>query len=116
MPQAIDKLKYDYEQGLEFFGKYKNAKRIKSNFDPVDKLIALLEANPRLIYIDFFSLYKVFPDVSVDFVEKVLSKRSDLDKTLVKEIMDGIKEKVAEDSAKGLVSTQTSIFSKINYK
>ena len=117
MPVAAEKLRSDLNQVIEFFSKSKSAKRVKTTFDPIDKLIALIEANPRLIYIDFFSLYKAYPDINVEFVEKVLSRRSDLDKSQVKEVVDGIKAKVKEDSVRleGKPETLT-IFSKVNYK
>ena len=117
MPVAAEKLRYDLELVIEFFSRSKSAKRVKSSFDAIDRIIALIEANPRLLYIDFFSLYKVFPDVPVDFIQTVLSKRSDLDKSQVKEVVDGIKDKVKEDTKDGTKENEVqTIFSKINLK
>ncbi len=117
MPQAADKLREDLTLSIDFFSKSKSAKRIKSSFDCIDKLVALLEANPRLVYIDFFSIYKVFPDIPIDFIDKILSKRSDIDKSQLKEIIEGIKEKLKEDADRGESKTDVqTIFSKINYK
>ena len=118
MPSAADKARADMNCVVEFFSQSKSAKRVKGLLDPVEKIVALLEANPRLIYIDFFSLYKTYPDVPIEFIQHLLSKRSDLDKSQTKEIIEGIKEKVQEESERtnGKGAEIHTIFSKVNMK
>ena len=116
IPEAGEKLRNDLNSVIEFFSKSKSQKRIKSSFDCIDRLISLIEANQRLIYIDFFSLYKSFPDVNIDFIEKLLGKRSDMEKSQIKEIMEGIKSKVQEDTNHPKYKEVQTIFSKVNYK
>lgn len=101
---------------MDLFSKSKPQKRIKASFECIERLVSLIESNPRLIYIDFFGLYKSFPDVNIDFIEKMLSKRSDMDKTQVKEIMEGIRSKVEEDISSSYYKETSTIFSRVNYK
>lgn len=100
---------------MDLFSKSKSQKRIKASFECIDRLVSLIESNPRLIYIDFFGLYKAFPDVNIDFIEKILSKRSDMDKAQVKEIMEGIRSKVEEDMSSSYYKETSTVFSRVNY-
>ena len=116
IPEAGDKLRSDLNSIIDFFAKSKSQKRIKASFEPIDRLVSLIESNPRLLYIDFFGLYKAFPDVNVDFIEKMLSKRSDMDKSQIREVMEGIKSKVQEDMSNSNYKPANTIFSRVNYK
>jgi hypothetical protein len=116
LPEAGEKLRNDLSSIIDLFSKSKPQKRIKQSFECIDRLVSLIESNPRLIYIDFFGLYRAFPDINIDFVEKIISKRSDIDKTELKEIMDGIREKVEEDKSSNYFKETTTIFSRVNFK
>lgn len=110
MPSAPERMRTDVEMVVNFFSRTKSAKRAKASFEVIEKIVGLIESSPRMLYIDFYSLWKQFPDMSLDFVEKVLSKRDDLDKSAVREIIDLCKQK-AIDLNKDAPPT---VFSKIS--
>ena len=61
-------------------------------------------------------LEKKYPFFYVDFIEKMLSKRSDMDKSQIREVMEGIKSKVQEDMSNSNYKPANTIFSRVNYK
>ncbi|KAJ3331376.1 SNARE-binding exocyst subunit S6 [Blyttiomyces sp. JEL0837] len=99
-PIAIEKMKSDLEAIIEFFSRFKAAKRVRASFEVAEKIISLLESNARLVFLDFYSLWKAFPDVPMTMIEDLLMKRDDLDRSTVKEIMEQCKVKVAEEKEK----------------
>ncbi|KAJ3321383.1 SNARE-binding exocyst subunit S6 [Boothiomyces sp. JEL0866] len=111
MPSATDRMRQDLDSLISFFSRSKNAKRVKASFEVIEKIIGLVESNPRMLYIDFYSLWKQFPDMPLDFVEKVLSKRDDLDKSQVREIMELCRSKTKDERTE---DTPPTIFSKIS--
>jgi hypothetical protein len=110
MPVAAEKMKVDLEIVENFFSTMKSAKRVKAIFEVIEKMISLVESSPRMVYIDFYSLWKQFPDLPMDFVEKILSKRDDLDKATVKEVLELCKSKTKDER---VVAFEPTIFSKI---
>jgi hypothetical protein len=111
MPEAPDRMRRDLDQLVNFFSRTKSAKRAKASFEVIEKIIGLVESNPRMFYIDFYSLWKQYPDMPLDFVEKVISKRDDMDKSTVREIMDLCKSKTQGDRQENF---QPTVFSKIS--
>jgi exocyst complex component 3 len=111
MPVASDKIKSEVKQLTDFFLKFKKEKRVQQGLDPIIKVVAVLDSNARMAFMDFYTLWKAYPDIPIGFVEDVLSKRDDLEKSQVKEIMENIKAKLKEDPR---VPTQPSIFSKLS--
>ena len=65
----------------------------------------------QTVFIDLFSTLKRFPDLPLDFVEKVLKKRDDLEKTDFKEAIENIKSKLKEIKPD---ETQATLFSRTN--
>ncbi|KAJ3211678.1 SNARE-binding exocyst subunit S6 [Dinochytrium kinnereticum] len=117
MPGAVDKMKNDLDMIIEFFSRFRTAKRVKVAFEVIDKIINFLEANPRMIFLDFYSLWKAYPDVPLSFIEDLMSKRDDLDRAQIKEIMEQCKERVLEEREKtGGKEVPSTIFSKISFK
>ena len=49
----------------------------------IEKLLAFIEADAEFAFVDFFTLYKAYPDISLDFVETLLVKRDDLDRNIL---------------------------------
>ncbi|KAJ3081134.1 SNARE-binding exocyst subunit S6, partial [Rhizoclosmatium hyalinum] len=113
LPLATEKMRLDLEMVTDFFSKYKAPKRVKAAFDVMEKIIAFIESNGSLLFLDFYtlapvlfwlnlwltnySLWKAYPDIPLPFVEELLFKRDDLDRTQVREVLDQIKTKVAEE-------------------
>eukprot|EP00842_Homolaphlyctis_polyrhiza_P005725 jgi/Hompol1/6153/HPOL_002608-RA len=113
MPIATERMRSDLELVQAFFIKTKNAKRAKAGFEIIEKLVALLEANPRMMFLDFYALWKAYPDVPLEYIERLLSKRDDLDKTQVRDMMDSCRSKVKEEP---VGEFQPTLFSKISMK
>ncbi|ORY37909.1 exocyst complex component Sec6, partial [Rhizoclosmatium globosum] len=97
LPLATEKMRLDLEMVTDFFSKYKAPKRVKAAFDVMEKIIAFIESNGSLLFLDFYTLWKAYPDIPLPFVEELLFKRDDLDRTQVREVLDQIKTKVAEE-------------------
>ncbi|KAI8849265.1 exocyst complex component Sec6-domain-containing protein [Chytridium lagenaria] len=117
MPGAVEKMKADLEMALEFFSRFRTAKRVKVAFEVMEKIINFIESNSRMIFLDFYSLWKAYPDVPLSFIEELLTKRDDLDRSQIKEIMEQCKERVLEEREKSTgKETPTTIFSKISFK
>jgi hypothetical protein len=110
MPSSPERMRADLDLVVNFFSRTKSAKRAKANFEVIDKIIGLIESNPRTLYIDFYSLWKQFPDMPLDFVEKILSKREDLDKATVRDIIDQCKQKGIEITK----DNPATVFSKLS--
>jgi hypothetical protein len=113
MPIATERMKTDVETCINYFSKSKNAKRVVASFEVIQKIIALLESNPRMLYLDFYNLYKTYPDVPIDYIEKLLSKRDDMDKASVRDLMDTVKTRMKDEKVEAF---QPSLFSKLNPK
>ena len=111
MPLAGQKMRADYEIALNFFSSQKSSKRAKSSFEVIDKILAVIESDAEFAFVDFFTLYKAYPDIPLDYVEALLSKRDDLDRSKVKEIMENCRRKVSEETN---VTNTTTLFSKIS--
>ncbi|KAJ3356197.1 SNARE-binding exocyst subunit S6 [Kappamyces sp. JEL0680] len=110
MPSAPERMRTDVEMVVGFFSRSKSAKRAKAAFEVIEKIVGLIESNPRMLYMDFYSLWNQFPDMPLDFVEKVLGKRDDLDKSTAREIIDQCKAKASELAR----DAPPSVFSKIS--
>ncbi|KAJ3034579.1 hypothetical protein HDV00_004942, partial [Rhizophlyctis rosea] len=81
----------------------------------LEKIISLIESEAGMAFLDFYALWKQFPDVPMDFVENVLSKRDDLDKAQVKEIMETCRTKAKEEIAR-VEGVGPTVFSKMGAK
>lgn len=114
LPTSIEKMKTDLESIVEFFSRFKTAKRVKASFEVVEKIIAMIESNPRLVFLEFYSLWKTYPDVPLSFVEDLLHKRDDLDRSAAREAVEQCKAKVMEEKEKNPGKEwPVSLFSKL---
>lgn len=113
MPIASERIRNDIEKCVNYFSKIKTPKRVLVYFESVRKVVALLDSNPRMIYLDFHSLWRAFPDISLDYVEKVLSKRDDLDKSQLKELIETCKSRLKDEV---IEEFQPTVFSKLYTK
>lgn len=111
---AGDKVRQDLQVAVEFFSTLKTPKKVKAILsDLVDPLIGIVEANADIVFLDFYSLWQVYPDVPLSYIEEILSKREDLSKSQVKEIIESCVEKVGLESRE-IISP--SLFSKLEEK
>jgi hypothetical protein len=62
-----------------------------------------------MLFLSWYSLWKVYNDVPLSFVEEIWMKRDDLDKATVKEAISNCKQKAKE----GNPDATTSLFSKL---
>jgi exocyst complex component 3 len=65
-----------------------------------------------MLYLDFYALYRAYPDVPLPYIEKILSKRDDLDKSQLNEMMETVKLKMKEDRPEQSESSPFSLLSK----
>lgn len=113
IPACLEHMKKDVQISFNFFAKYKTVDQLESHFASVEMIHHLLESNRRMVYVDYYALRQSFPDVPLAFVEDLLAKRDDLDKTALKEIMEGIKAKTREYEADP--NAPPTIFSRIKW-
>ncbi|KAJ3284204.1 SNARE-binding exocyst subunit S6 [Borealophlyctis nickersoniae] len=112
MPVAAERIRSDMERLVDFFSKIKSPKRAKAAFDVIEKILAFLESNPRMAFLDFYALWKAYPDVPLEFIELLLGRRDDLDKGQVKEVMEMCRTKAKEEGGK-LEQVHPTVFSKL---
>lgn len=114
MPMAGERLKSDLALATDFFSQHRPPKKVKASMgDIIEKIISLIEANHEIAFLDFYALWKTYPDMPLSFVEDVLSKRDDLTRAQLKEVMDSCAQKVKEDPRE---ATTPSPFSKLPKK
>ncbi|ORZ40500.1 exocyst complex component Sec6-domain-containing protein [Catenaria anguillulae PL171] len=92
-PQTGELLAHDHRQVVDMFAQFKSLKRVEKVFDVIDRLFRVLCASRKMIFLDFYSLAKAYPDVPLSVVEELLAKRDDLDKGALKETIEGIRAK-----------------------
>ncbi|KAJ3190257.1 SNARE-binding exocyst subunit S6 [Gaertneriomyces sp. JEL0708] len=115
MPMAVDRMKADLNRITSFFNNYKPVKRVKAAFEVMEKIIAFVEASPKMAFLDFYSLWKAYPDCPIEFFEWLLSKRDDMDKATLKEVTEACRSKAMEERPEG-TKTQETIFSRLSLK
>ncbi|CAO3591110.1 unnamed protein product [Absidia cylindrospora] len=113
MDVCLDKIQNDVRISFNFFAKYIPVEELEDRFDVIEKVHTLLESNRRMIFVDYYSLRQAYPDIPLAFVEDILGKRDDLDKSALKDIMEGIKAKAREYEPQ--VDTPPTIFSRIKW-
>lgn len=113
MEVCLDKIQKDVRLSFNFFAKFKSVEELEERFDVIDKVHTLLESNRRMIFVDYYSLRQAYPDVPLAFVEDILSKRDDLDRAALKDIIEGIKAKAREYEPDA--NTPPTIFSRIKW-
>ncbi|KAG2179498.1 hypothetical protein INT44_006344 [Umbelopsis vinacea] len=113
VPSCLDQIGKDVRISFNFFAKYKSIEELQVQFEALDLIHGLLKSNKSIIYVDYYNLRHAFPDIPLAFVEDLLSKRDDLDKASLKEIMEGIKAKSREYEADA--NAPPTIFSRIKW-
>ena len=63
------------------------------------------------MFIDFYTLFKAYPDIPLHFIEDLLYKRDDLTKSQVKEALESILDRMNE--VKRRADEKPSLFSRL---
>lgn len=110
MPAAPGRLEGDVQAVLAFFSSYRDGERVRRALDPLAKFTALVCSSQRMIFLEFVSFWKLYPDLPLSYFEEVISRRDDLDRTAVREIVESCRKKTLEEK---IMEATPSIFSKI---
>jgi hypothetical protein len=113
MEACPEQIQNDVHMAFKFFDTYIPIEKLEERFDVIEKVHTLLESNRRMIFVDYYTLRQAYPDIPLAFVENILSKRDDLDKPALKDIMEGIKAKAREYEPDA--NTPPTIFSRIKW-
>ncbi|KAI8367887.1 exocyst complex component Sec6-domain-containing protein [Choanephora cucurbitarum] len=113
MPHCLERIENDVRLSFGFFAQLTSPEEMEERFDVIDKIHNLLQSSRRMIFVDYYNLRQAYPDVPLAFVENILSKRDDLDKAALKDIMEGIKAKAREYEPDA--NTPPTIFSRIKW-
>ncbi|KAI8377011.1 exocyst complex component Sec6-domain-containing protein [Blakeslea trispora] len=113
MPTCLERIENDVRLSFSFFAELTSPEEMEERFDVIDKIHNLLNSSRRMIFVDYYNLRQAYPDVPLAFVENILSKRDDLDKAALKDIMEGIKAKAREYEPD--TNTPPTIFSRIKW-
>ncbi|KAJ3014877.1 SNARE-binding exocyst subunit S6 [Thoreauomyces humboldtii] len=117
MPGAPDRMRQDLASLTAFWQDYKTPKRVAAAFEVVEKIICFVESSPKMAFLDFYSLWKAYPDCPIEFFEWLLSKRDDMDKATVKEVMEACRNKTMEERPEtGQPPPAPTIFSRLKLK
>lgn len=95
---AAECIREDVHSSFGFFTKYKTAKELETYFDVVDCVLRLISVSKTMFAMDYWSFAKRYGS-NVGYVEAILKARDDMGRSDVKDIMDGIKKKLKEDTA-----------------
>lgn len=110
MASAPDLLAQDVQASIRSFSAWRDESRVKKAIDPLTKFVALISSSQRMIFLEFVSFWKIYPDLSMSLYEDVLAKRDDLDRAAIKEIMENCRRKTLEEK---ILEVTPSIFSKL---
>ncbi|KAG1473431.1 hypothetical protein G6F56_000954 [Rhizopus delemar] len=113
MNTCLERIENDVRISFNFFAEYTSVKEMEERFDVLEKVHTLLESTPNMIYVDYYTLRQAYPDVPLAFVENILTKRDDLEKATLKNIVEGIKAKAREYEPDA--NTPPTIFSRIKW-
>jgi hypothetical protein len=106
-----EKVDNDLQSSVAFFSKFKAQKRVLKSFEPIEKLIPMFSSSKKMLFLDFYAIWKPYPDFPLTLLEYILTRRDDIDKSAIREVMDTCRKKVKEEKAEGPVTP--SVFSKL---
>ncbi|CAG8552121.1 9493_t:CDS:2 [Paraglomus brasilianum] len=111
MGEFIEIMHKDIRLARDFFIQLIPKDELAIKFDALERLSDVLAASRATIFLEYYKLRQSFGDVPVGLIEDILSKRDDLERSNVKEIMETIKSKAKES---GPYNGEPTIFSKMN--
>lgn len=101
-------LNEDKECIREFLRIYQKEEVAQSTINILERMIGLVSGPKKNIINEWLSLFKEFPDVPMDYIEDIISKRDDMDKQFLKSILEQYRSKVKIERIETF-----SIFSKL---
>ncbi|KAJ1724788.1 SNARE-binding exocyst subunit S6 [Coemansia erecta] len=113
--QTSEKLNLELHRATKFFKQHMDAGAVGETLNVVRILISLIDSTPTMIFLEFFSVKKQYPDLPLQLVEDILTKRDDLEKQQLKSILESLRQKSKGDTGSSLAKQRT-LFSKLkNY-
>ncbi|KAJ2376872.1 SNARE-binding exocyst subunit S6 [Coemansia sp. RSA 2607] len=113
--KTSEKLNLELHRATKFFKQHMDAGAVAETLNVVRILISLIDSTPTMIFLEFFSVKKQYPDLPLQLVEDILSKRDDLEKQQLKSILESLRQKSKGDTGSSLAKQRT-LFSKLkNY-
>lgn len=109
--EALGLFEADSRALVDFFTEHRDARRVQKAVDPVQKFGSLVSSSPKMIYLEFFAFWKVYPDMPMQILEEALIRREDLDKHTVRDILDTCRRKTQEERPADI--QQPSLFAKL---
>lgn len=108
--EALLRFEADTRTVLDFFSEHRDARRVQKAVDALQKFTSLVSSSQKMVYLEFFAFWKVYPDLPLQLFEEVLARRDDLDRSSIKDIMETCRKKTQEER---ITDVQPSIFSKL---
>lgn len=113
--KTSEKLSLELHRAAKFFKSHMDSTAVAETLNVVRILISIIDSTPTMIFLEFFSVKKQYPDLPLPLVEDILSKRDDLDKQQLKNILESLRQKSQGDTGSSLAKQRT-LFSKLkNY-
>ncbi|EMR11537.1 hypothetical protein PNEG_00547 [Pneumocystis murina B123] len=91
MPNCIEQIKNDVRLAFGLFARYINPKELEYHFNVIERMLTLLSTTRTLFFQDYMAFKHDYWDLPFWYVEDLLTKRDDLDKSTVKEMLETIK-------------------------
>ncbi|KAI9502180.1 exocyst complex component Sec6-domain-containing protein [Coemansia spiralis] len=113
--KTTEKLSLEMHRASKFFKEHMDAGAVSDTLNVVRILVSVVDSTPTMIFLEFFSVKKQYPDLPLALVEDILSKRDDLEKQQLKTILESLRQKSKGDTGSSLAKQRT-LFSKLkNY-
>ncbi|CAA21114.2 exocyst complex subunit Exo3 [Schizosaccharomyces pombe] len=109
---AIQQIRSDIALAIRVFGEYMAAEHLRSTFEPIEKLLlGMLDADVETVSEYFHLLKEAYWDAPLSLVEAVLQNRTDLEKSIIKKMIDIVRHE--NDSLQIDTSQQPTVFSQV---
>ncbi|PIA17721.1 exocyst complex component Sec6 [Coemansia reversa NRRL 1564] len=113
--QATEKLNHELHRATKFFKEHMDSSAVSDILNVVRIMVSLIDSTPAMIFLEFFSIKKQYPDLPLPLIEDILTKRDDLEKQQLKSILESLRQKSKGDTGSSLAKQRT-LFSKLkNY-
>ncbi|KAJ2885898.1 SNARE-binding exocyst subunit S6 [Coemansia aciculifera] len=110
--KSSEKLNLELHRATKFFKEHMDSGAVTETLNIVRILISLIDSTPTMIFLEFFSVKKQYPDLPLALVEDILAKRDDLDKSQLKSILESLRQKSKGETGSSLAKQRT-LFSKL---
>ncbi|KAJ2161685.1 SNARE-binding exocyst subunit S6 [Coemansia sp. RSA 552] len=110
--KTTEKLNLELHRASKFFKEHMEPGAVSETLNVVRILISLIDSTPAMIFLEFFSVKKQYPDLPLALIEDILSKRDDLEKQQLKTILESLRQKSKGDTGSSLAKQRTTLFSK----